>query len=511
MKEAISRLRPFFAWFVVAALGVGCCIAGGQLYRIDRVRCETWPPLAVSLPYAPVYLLGLAAISVAWLGIDRSVRRLPLPPPWQIGALGALLHVLALCALPFLSDDPLAYAAIGRALTMYHQSAATPLREALPPDDTIYVLIKQYDNWLRVGSQYGALFNQVCALIAALAGRSLVGLLRGFQAVALLATIGTAVLAGWAARHAPGPSSEERAAPAGTECERRQARALALVLFCPLALIEGTMNAHNDALLALGVAAFACCLVRRRTGLAWLPLVFVVLIKASGLLCLGLYAAYQAFRLASRILPERLVQRVHKHLILFACALAVLCTVACLVILAAAPSVIAASPSLGLLLGSPNDTYPYCIRSIECVPRAVLHFFFGWKLASWAVGILFRAAAGGLLLYMASRSQGGASHLAATAVYLLFYHLFLHGFSQPWYLLSLLPLLGFLDLRLQRVAIAFCISNLAYYSVSFVFNCERRPIVFLVKETLQTLIVLGPPLILLVRSRRPVQGAASAL
>src|SRR5439155_21447492 len=88
-----------------------------------------------------------------------------------------------------------------------------------------------------------------------------------------------------------------------------RARTAALVLFCPLAIVEGTMSAHNDGLLAVSVAAAALALRRGHRGWALAALAAGLAIKDSAILLVALYALYlviAAARLPSR--PPR-VQR----------------------------------------------------------------------------------------------------------------------------------------------------------------------------------------------------------
>src|SRR5207248_3309360 len=134
------RLR----WAAFAACGVILLVLAGQRYRIDQVRCWSWPSFATGVSATSLFLLGLGVLSAAWIGLDRDLRRAADPRPGAVFLIGAALHAGALLVLPYLSDDPLAYAAIGRAMTAYHEQAATPLGISLPVGDPVRALISQY-------------------------------------------------------------------------------------------------------------------------------------------------------------------------------------------------------------------------------------------------------------------------------------------------------------------------------------------------------------------------------
>jgi hypothetical protein len=152
------------------------------------------------------------------------------------------------------------------------------------------------------------------------------------------------------------------------------------------------------------------------------------------------------------------------------------------------------------LLGSPGDQYPYCTRSIECLPRALLHIVLGMPTAAWVIGLCFRAAGGAFLLYMAIRSERGTRHLTWAASFLFLYYLYLHSYSHAWYMLSLLPLLSFADRRLRPAMMAMAVSNLSHYVLNFPYDCDHTVFVVGLKELLEGLIVVVPPTVILMQS-----------
>ena len=197
-------------------------------YRIDAATCASWPALGAGFGYALAYVLAVALLAAAWL---RS-----LVSEWsliKVLAVGALVHAVAMVAPPFASNDPLFYAAIGRSMARFGASPATPLSLVLPADDHFLLLLPP--TWHGGTSPYGPAFNQLARLVALVGGDDLTLQLRLYQAINLVVLLGVAALAGRAFG----------------------ARAAALVSFAPLAIIDGTVNPHNDALLALATAAFA--------------------------------------------------------------------------------------------------------------------------------------------------------------------------------------------------------------------------------------------------------------
>src|SRR5512135_3038683 len=80
-------------------------------FRIDAATCGAWPALAAGAGYALAYAASVALLSAAWL---RALAAGSPARDWSLGralALGALVHLVAMVAPPFASNDPLFYAA----------------------------------------------------------------------------------------------------------------------------------------------------------------------------------------------------------------------------------------------------------------------------------------------------------------------------------------------------------------------------------------------------------------
>lgn len=508
-------------YYAYSLAGSTLLAVGGLIYRIDRVHCWNWPPLATGLAYSLIFLLALALLTISWLGLAnlcigrplRAVADAPtlpaeqLPTPMRIMLLGLLVNLVALSVPPFLADDSLAYAAVGRTMFTYHRDMYTPLGEALPPTDIFRIAIGNNESWYTVGSAYSPGFNWLAYAVSYLAGDSMLMHLRLFQLISLGAALLTAVIAGqaakeWSLQQGPHTPTLLPGAPAVSMGRQVAARAMALVMFCPLTLVEASNNAHNDIIMAVSVALFALFVVRRRPFWAFIALLIGPLIKASGLLVLGLYTIHLTLSRWQVRLP-RLGPGQSRRLRLLVAGVAVGLTV--LTVWLLFPWLERYSSTTARMLGSPSDKLPYCTRSIECLPRGFLHMVLGMPAASWVVGLCFRAAGGAFLLYMAIRSERGARHLTWVASFLCLYYLILHGYSQSWYLLSLLPLLSFADGRLRPVMLTMCVSNLAYYAIDFPFSCDHSPLTVGITEVLQGLIVVFPPMFVLIRGLRRVR------
>jgi hypothetical protein len=475
-------------------------MTGGPLFRVDLVRRANWPPFATCLAFGAVYLLALALMTIAWLSfIARCSGRTrgPAIPAGRILLFGLLVHGLALAVPPMMSDDVLAYAAIGRSMQHYGQPASQPLGQSLPTDDPFRQAIEQYPNWLKAGSAYATGFNVIARGVAAVAGDDLRMALLLFQAVGLVAVVLTALATSRAARDwtlatvsadLPPTEADEAGRRAGTA-------ALALVLFSPMTILEATSNAHNDSLLALCVALFAWAVAARHGGLGIAALAGTWLVKASGMLLLG----FELTRLVVSPLRAWLLAR-RRLLATGAVACGVLGVA--VAVGPARPILNRQSSTIASLLGSPDDKMPYCTRSLESAPRAILHIVLKQPRAAWLVGLVFRAAAVALLVYLAVRAEPGIERLTWAGTFVFLYYMYLHAHSQPWYLLALLPLVPMADERLRPAMLAAMVSNLASYSVAFSWNGTTDVLVAGVFEVVSGLVVLIPPSVVLVRSLR---------
>lgn len=486
-----------------------CCLAGiaalgsvAMHYRIDQIQPTITP--STGWMWAIAYWLAVALLAVAWIGLarlcigksllpGRTASVIPpaiIPTGWRILVAGLAVNALAIVCPPFLSDDPLAYAAVGRAQTVYERSPYTPLKDSLPLGDPFRQSISKYSSWLSTGSVYAPGFNWIGRQVARIAGDNLLLNLRLFQVVGLIFMVLTAIVAGQAAgrwnqaRYGPG-----NRAPGNPSRGQATTQAMAIVLFCPLSIIDGSINAHNDSMLALSVALFALCVVYDRRWLALVPLAAAMLVKASALLLLGFYGVH--------LLVSQRGFSWHRRSAAWKASMAVLA-------LAGGAATLWMSAdwlehhviTVVRLLGNPADTYPYCTRSIECAPRALLHFVLKQPTAAWLVGLGFRAASAVLLLYLAARSKRGAIHLASAGVFIFLYYLYFHAHSHPWYVLSLLPLIPFADPRLRPAMFALAISNPAYYGLDLMLPDDTSMLAYAVNEIVGGLIVVLPPTLL---------------
>src|SRR5262249_13834671 len=147
--------------------------------------------LATNLGYSGLFVVGLTLLTLGWL---RAGTR-PLTLKRALGAT-ALVHAAALLVPTFLSMDTTCYAAIGRAMAVFHHSAYRPLVESLPPGDPF--LSNLLPQWRVDTSAYGPAFNEFAQLISVVARDSLTANLRGFQLLAALAVLGATALVGMA-------------------------------------------------------------------------------------------------------------------------------------------------------------------------------------------------------------------------------------------------------------------------------------------------------------------------
>ncbi len=456
----------------MALAGVAALLLAGlgQRYRIDQVRCASWPPFSRNLLAAALYAVAVAGLSWGWLRWLRCSQRPGGPSTLCVLAWAAALYLLAGLGPPALSDDALFYAAIGRALQAGH-SALEPLCQSLPPDDAWLQLMPPH--WRCGNSAYYPGFHAVAALIARVAGKDLSWHLRGHQLVSGLAMLGAAGLTALALRGSA----------------LRPAYGATLVALNPLAVIEAPSSAHNDALLALTTAATVLAYSRRQRGAAMLSQALAVSIKASGLLLTVLLAGAQLVRpLAppSGRRPNRIavVLRLGTALVVLAVTAALL--------LHLRPAA---------LFGPSQLPWEYCTRSLECLPRSILRTLLHRPQAAAYVAVAFRLVAGLWLLFAAWRAaQVPSQILGWMGTGLLIYYLYLHPWSQSWYLLSLLPLAPWLSGRPLRALRSVSISATAYYALVFIGNCLQDDLAIAATDLMEALIVMVPPTVCLLQT-----------
>jgi Glycosyltransferase family 87 len=181
----------------------------------------------------------LVAMLGCWAVALLAARRLP----WRI-ALGGivLLHVVAMLAPPMVSTDVFNYIDYGRlgvihAVNPYtHGPVAAPFDPAFKWTGPL---------WIHTPTVYGPIFTLLSYAIAPL---GVAGALWAFKAIAALCSIGIVLCVAAAAR-ALGRDPVRPALAMGAN---------------PLIVLYAVAGAHNDLLMALGVAAGALLLIRGR-------------------------------------------------------------------------------------------------------------------------------------------------------------------------------------------------------------------------------------------------------
>lgn len=465
MNATRRELGALWPSFVGAAL----LAVPAQRFSILRHadRCAEWPAAGEGALFAAVYVVAVALLALGWLRARHaatSARRL--------FAWGIAVHLVACCTPPFLSLDLFNYVATARATAARWGNAFLPIDQVLPPGDPLLDLMAAQCRGLGTGYLHG--FVAVAWLVGKAAGGSVLLGLQLFRLLALAAVAAAAWLTGLAA---------------GDDADAR-ASALATVLLCPLVIVEGTVNGHNDAWLMPSMAAFVLALVRRRDGAAVGALAAGLVVKATALLPLG-------FVVAARGLSRTLHLWSWRRVVAAGTFAAV----------AGAAAVYGfrhdrfVARMLWELVGNPDDALPRCTRSPECVPRALMLYVFDWRRASWAVGVAFRAASAVWLLWAAFRAaQSGALVRWLAAALLVFLLLFQSRF-QAWYVLLLVPLAPFAGERVGRAIRVYSVSALLYYAVRLPLACDVTPVVIGAKELCELVIVAVPPVAAL--ARRP--------
>jgi hypothetical protein len=464
----VSDDAPPPATFVREGLACLLSVGGAALlalparhYRLDLVTCAAWPPLSDGARYGAVYALAIAAMGLGWW----------LHPAQHVGrtfALGLLVHAVALLSPPSLSQDTLSYAAIGRSLAWFGGRGSVPLELVLPPGDRFLSLLPPT---ARGQSPYFAGFDQLARGVALVAGDRVRLALRGYQLIGFGSMVATALLAQLAMERG------------------RRAQAVALVLLCPLGVIEATVEGHNDALLAVAMALFVALTARGALGWSLGALASGLLVKANALV-----------PLMQRVL-ELVLQRVRVRPRAAWWWGGALATVAGLVLLMASARHVPTLRRFVALVGSPEAPYDYCTRSIECLPRVILRWVFGWPTAAWLIGVAFRA--GGLLwlAFAAARAAATGATLRWLGTGLFVYYAFLHGWAQTWYLLPLLPLLPHADERMRPAMRLYCVTGVLYYALVLPYACRFDHATKAGSDLAEAVVTILPPSVLLLRAR----------
>lgn len=456
--------------------GVCCSLAGSALllfparyWRIDGAApLRHWRE--ADLANAAVYAIAVTLLAIGWREVARQRPSTSVALRW-----GAGVHAVALFAPAFLSLDPLCYAAVGHAIAHFHANALHPLIESLPSGDPF--LLRLPAAWRVQGSAYSSGFNQLTRMIALIADNDVGRFVRALQLLNFAAILCAAWLTSIAV---------------GVRDPGARGRAAALVLFCPIAIVEGTVNAHNDALMALCVAAFALAVESRHRGGSVGALCGAALVKASGFLLLVTRSTHLLVARGG----GRVRGSTYAKWFLAASAIAL---VAVLFVMSRVSSL-----RLVLALVGMPDEAPHCTRSIECLPRAILFWLSHQARAAWLVGLAFRVASAAWLCYVGWRSAHAPDDrtLSWAATGLFCYYLFLHGYMQSWYLLSLLPLLPFASRRMRPAMAMLCVTSLWYYAIRLPLQDDLRPWVVGLREVAEGTVVIVPPAVLLLHTQR---------
>jgi hypothetical protein len=437
--------------------GAGLLYLPAAVYRIDRLTCATWPAQSSGLLYGAIYALAISLLAIAWwLYPARSLR--------ATFAFGLAVHLVALLSPPFLSSDPLFYAALGRSLGRFGGAPDQPLHRVLPAGDSFLEILPPA--WRTGTSAYFGGFHLVALLIGRMT-TDLSSTLRLYQATGLFCVVLSAALTALA-----------------VEPERR-AQVVKWVLLCPLGIVEATVSGHNDALLIPPVALFVVLVRRSRPIFGLVALGTGLFVKASA----AVLFAFDLFRLLFRRLrPLR----------------PLLIVVVLVAALAAAVSMGAPLPTglhhLIRLFGAGHDPYEYCTRSVECLPRVLLRRVAHRDGAARAVGLFFRALSVIWILYAARRAARSGEPLAWAARGLFVYYLYLHAWAQSWYLLPLLPLLPFADSGFRPAMATFCVTGVAYYALDLPYSCSSD-VTLALADAVEAAITILPPTVLLLRNR----------
>ena len=224
--------------------------------------------------------LWIALVALAGWVCLVSDARLESRPRTTAAAI-ALTLVVALLVPPRDSNDLWSYVMYGRTVAFHHASPYVHAPSAYPHDPFVRLVAS---GWRGTKSVYGPLFTGVSAVLARLAGASVLRARLAFQGLALLSVVAVlAVL--W--------------------LETRSVRVLAFVGLHPAVVIAIVNGGHNDAIVGFAVLSGAVLVARRRVTAAGVAVGLGVLVKAStafGILGIGIWLLARDRRAAARFL-----------------------------------------------------------------------------------------------------------------------------------------------------------------------------------------------------------------
>ena len=229
----------------------------------------------------------LAAIGFGGAAYAQCVRRATsLAPRWILGA-GAIVTAIAWLHPPFLSSDVFDYVARGRIEHLGHNPylVTTAAMAADPATAGAMAGWHERAEWQQSFSPYGPV-NSVaawlCVCIGAITGTAGWGAVYAFKLLGALCHLG----AGWLVY----------ATLRTLQGEREAHRGLALWVWNPLLVLECASSGHNDAIVAVLLAASLLAIARDRIGGSTLAYGSAVLVK-HGLLPTGpLFLAHAVAR-----------------------------------------------------------------------------------------------------------------------------------------------------------------------------------------------------------------------
>ena len=202
-----------------------------------------------------VVIAAVGACAVGWRAEQESGQGRGLPrATWPVVA---VLAAVAVAKSPIGSHDLWSYAFYGRVVSVHHADPYTAVASSYP-HDLVYHLV----GWHHVPTAYGPLFTGYSALVARVAGNSVLALRLGFQLPAALAVLACLAL-----------------------LVRRGRTSTALVVALqPFVWLSVVNGGHNDAWLALGLLVAVILWRERRYLPAGLAVGLVTLVKLSGII-----------------------------------------------------------------------------------------------------------------------------------------------------------------------------------------------------------------------------------
>lgn len=192
---AVNRRFPLLLRTLCILAGIALPLWTSGHFRIDEVRCWSWPSVQIGVLFSVVFSVGLALLSYGYLSILSLYEGTTWTAPADSGIADSAA-LAGLCRSPSFGDAAACAGDAGAAVSVRRstglcrnrssdapvwQGMYTPLGVSLPEADPVRMAIQWEPEWLSVGSAYAPGFNWLASLLVRLSGTGVAANLQSFS------------------------------------------------------------------------------------------------------------------------------------------------------------------------------------------------------------------------------------------------------------------------------------------------------------------------------------------